>query len=97
MVLSVPQHAIFLSPDLDSYQAGVTVEAWDKYFYAEGFPEEADIDGNGMVYCFTEDGIWQDDAAFLSWYDTFFGELAECVFERFELTEENIEALAKLQ
>ena len=36
--------------EIDQYSQLGAVDAWDKSYYADGFPENADLDGDGMVY-----------------------------------------------
>ena len=61
----------------DTYQFVMEVSAWDKYCFSKNFREKADADGDGMVYCFTPEGIWQDGAAYEAWFAEFFGKLEE--------------------
>lgn len=60
--------------ETNTYDLLAEVCAWDKYCHAAEFPEAADADGDGLVYCFTSDGIWQDGAAYEAWLkETFDG------------------------
>lgn len=71
----------------DAYEFLVEVSAWDKYYHPYEFPEEADLDGDGMVYCFTADGSWQDGAAYEAWFVETFGGVAELEISYQELAE----------
>ncbi len=77
----------------DIYELVVEVSAWDNFYHPDGFPKEADADGDNMVYCFTKDGSWQDGAAYEAWFEETFGGLAEWEIPYQEYTLENIEAL----
>lgn len=54
----------------DKYQLIAAVDAWQKEYFEEGFPAEADGDGNGIVYCLS-DGAGEesclDDADYQAW------------------------------
>lgn len=80
--------------ETDTYECVTEVKAWDKYCYGDGFPEAVDADGDGLVYCFSADGIWQDGAAYEAWFtETFTGVKAYKIpFQ--SLSMEAIEAVA---
>ena len=79
----------------DTYEFLFEISAWDKYYHPAHFPEDADKDGDGMVYRFTADGIWQDGAAYEAWFAETFGKLKEGDMSWKNLTEEDISALMK--
>ena len=53
----------------DQYEVFCEVDAWEKMLYEQGFPDEADLDRNGVVYCLTKGDVvtYLDDAAYPEW------------------------------
>ena len=81
--------------DYDTYECLTEVSAWDKFYHPDGFPADVDADGDGIVYCFTTDGSWQDGAAYKAWFTENFADLKKYEVPYQKLTVENIEALLK--
>lgn len=81
--------------DYDTYECLTEVSAWDKFYHPDGFPADVDADGDGMVYCFTTDGSWQDGAAYKAWFMENFAGLKKYEVPYQKLTVESIEALLK--
>lgn len=79
--------------ETDTYECVTEVKAWDKYCHAEDFPEDVDADGDGLVYCFSADGIWQDGAAYEAWFAETFADAKAYQIPFQSLSVEAIEAL----
>lgn len=45
-----PYHLLLYNPEEDVYESITHVDAWQKELYPEGFPDDADKDGDGIVY-----------------------------------------------
>lgn len=45
-----PYHLLKYNPEKDVYESIAHVDAWQKELYPEGFPVDADKDGDGIVY-----------------------------------------------
>lgn len=45
-----PYHLLLYNPEEDVYESITHVDAWQKELYPKDFPEEADKDGDGIVY-----------------------------------------------
>lgn len=45
-----PYHLLKYNPEKDVYESIAHVDAWQKELYPEGFPVDADLDGDGIVY-----------------------------------------------
>lgn len=76
--------------DTDSYIEIGAVDTWDKKYFPQNndgtpFPDDADIDGDGIVYTIRDGGvgdesfykIWQDGAEYEKWYQSIVGEGSE--------------------
>lgn len=76
--------------DTDSYIEIGAVDTWDKKYFSQTndgtpFPDDADIDGDGIVYTIRDGGvgdesfykIWQDGAEYEKWYQSIVGEGSE--------------------
>lgn len=82
----------------DTYEAKYYVDAWDKSvsdvgYSGEVFPDEADKDGDGIVYYLgapdsSEQGEPMDKDAYESWFSENTGSVEELPFQ--QLTQENI-------
>ena len=76
----------------DKYESVAIVDAWDKTYNSEGFPEEADKDGDGIVYCVMTNGEWDysnamDSAEYEAWLTSYVGTTKEAEIPYMELTE----------
>lgn len=60
-------------PDSDSYEEIGSVSALDEAIESDGFPYEADSDGNGRVY-FINDDTPVDDERYEEWYNSIVGD-----------------------
>lgn len=45
-----PYHLLIYNPEKDTFESIAHVDAWQKELYPEGFPDDADKDGDGIVY-----------------------------------------------
>lgn len=89
----------------DVYESFGSMDAWDKSLQEEGFPDEIDADGDGLVYYLLpadwkgdyEKKVTVDGPAYEAWRAECVGEanLIQPVYQ--ELTAENIEALGFLE
>lgn len=62
--------------EADKYQRITSVDAWQKEFFAEGFPAEKDEDHNGIVYSLTDDDgekSYLDDTEYQAWINGYLG------------------------
>ena len=89
-------------PETDSYSAVGMVDAWDKSLHevydGRDFPDEADLDGDGVVYYLMEYGDYSlespvDGEQYGQWRDSFLDGAAELELPLLNLTAENIAAL----
>ena len=100
-----PKNFYRYNDEKDIYERFGSMDAWDKSLQKEGFPDDIDADGDGLVYYLLpadwegdyEKQVTVDGSAYESWR-------AECVGEANlirpayqELTPENIEALGFLK
>ena len=80
------------------------MEGWDKQLQPEGFPDDLDADGDGLVYDVRPaDFDWtgsryapermMDGPAFEEWRQTYLNGAQQMELELLPLTEENIAAL----
>lgn len=83
-------------PDAGTYKAIGMVDAWDRQFVDSNFPEEADRDGDGVVYYLMEYGAYVlddpvDGPEYEQWRESLLGdaEVLEIPFQ--DLSEENIQ------
>ncbi|MBO5228763.1 MAG: hypothetical protein J6B39_07205, partial [Lachnospiraceae bacterium] len=63
----------------DKYDEAAIVDAWDKTYNSEGFPEDVDKDGDGIVYCVMTNGEWDysnamDKAEYEAWFMSYIGD-----------------------
>lgn len=78
------------------YQSVGSADAWDKSLVSDGFPEEADADGNGFVYYLLPadwDGQYDapsDDGAYLEWRNSYTAGADFLELSFVDLTAENI-------
>lgn len=88
----------------DSYRVVASVDAWDKAFHdtdydGKPFPEEADTDGDGIVYYITPEGGSKakpvDQAEYNKWKDSYTGGAKQLEIPFKSLTEENIRSLSR--
>ena len=74
------------------------VDAWEKMFSEDGFPDDVDRDGDGVVYFLMAYGNYDtsgpvDGAAYQQWRDSYIGGAAPLELPFVPLTEENIRAI----
>lgn len=87
--------------EADNYTAVGSVDAWDKSFWrtdyaGEPFPEEIDVDKDGIVYFLLVDGNYGyenpvDSKEYNKWHDTYTGGVEPIEVPFLNLTEENME------
>ena len=75
-----------------------SVEAWDKNFVPEGFPEDIDKSKTGYVYYITPANADKsnppvDEAEYMIWYDSYLKGAKEVSFDFMKITSGNIEKL----
>ncbi len=100
-----PKNFYRYNVEMDVYESFGSMDAWDKSLLAEGFPDEIDADGDGLVYYLMpidwkgdyENREAVDGPAYEAWRAEHLGEanLIQPVYQ--ELTVENIEALGFLE
>lgn len=57
-----PRNFYLYDAETDTYKEYGSMDAWDKSFAEEGFPDEIDADGNGLIYYLTPaDGNGEKD------------------------------------
>lgn len=81
-------------PDADEYVNLGSASAWERELSEEGFPADADLDGNGIVYQCGEDAgseAWVDDGEYQEWCDSILGDARRMRVPFMDLTLENIE------
>ena len=99
-----PYHAYRYNAHSDLYEEVGFVEGWDKQLQPEGFPDDLDADGDGLVYDVRPaDFDWtggryapermMDGPAFEEWRQTYLNGARQVELELLPLTEENIAAL----
>ena len=99
-----PHYAYRYNPQSDLYEQVGFVEGWDKQLQPEGFPDDLDADGDGLVYDVRPaDFDWtgsryapermMDGPAFEEWRQTYLNGAQQVELELLPLTEENIAAL----
>jgi len=99
-----PYHAYRYNAQSDLYEEVGFVEGWDKQLQPEGFPDDLDADGDGLVYDVRPaDFDWtgsryapermMDGPAFEEWRQTYLNGAQQVELELLPLTEENIAAL----
>ena len=99
-----PHYAYRYNPQSDLYEQVGFVEGWDKQLQSEGFPDDLDADGDGLVYDVRPaDFDWtgsryapermMDGPAFEEWRQTYLNGAQQVELELLPLTEENIAAL----
>lgn len=87
----------------DRYNSVGMVDAWDKSFWEtdyEGnyFPEDSDIDGDGIVYYMMLDGEYERNKAvnieeYKQWYNSYVGDAKTVEIPFVRLTQENIQGI----
>lgn len=85
-------------PQTDTYEGVEMVDAWDKKLVEDGFPEDVDKDGDGVVYYFAQYGNYDqsdpvDNDAYEQWRDSFVGGAEELRIPYMTLNEENIKSI----
>ena len=92
-----PYTAYKHNAETDTYEKVMFIDAWDGKIFEDGFPTEADTDGDLLVYFINPDydnGYYSnpiDGDEYYKWSDEFFGEKIEVLFAK--LTMENISLL----
>ena len=59
-----PYHLLIYNSEKDIYESITHVDAWQKELYEDGFPEDADKDGDGIVY-YTSDIQFETPLSFM--------------------------------
>ncbi|MDD5908611.1 MAG: M56 family metallopeptidase [Clostridia bacterium] len=100
-----PHYAYRYNPQSDLYEQVGFVEGWDKQVVSEGFPDDIDADGDGLVYDVrSADADWtigsryepermMDGPAYEEWRQSYLNGSQEVEIGLIPLTEENIAAL----
>ena len=100
-----PHYAYRYNPQSDLYEQVGFVEGWDKRVVSEGFPDDIDADGDGLVYDVRPaDADWtigsryelermMDGPAYEEWRQSYLNGSQEVEIGLIPLTEENIAAL----
>lgn len=100
-----PHYAYRYNPQSDLYEQVGFVEGWDKRVVSEGFPDDIDADGDGLVYDVrSADADWtsgsryelermMDGPAYEEWRQSYLNGSQEVEIGLIPLTEENIAAL----
>lgn len=100
-----PKNFYRYNEEKDVYESLGSMEGWDKSLQAEGFPDETDTDGDGLVYYLMpadwngdyENREMVDGPAYEAWRAEHLGEtdLIQPAYQ--ELTPENIETLGFME
>lgn len=82
----------------DTYEGVTMVDSWNKELVPDGFPNEADLDGDGNVFYLMEWGNYDladpiDNEAYEEWYASQLGGAQRLDIPFQKLTPENIEAI----
>lgn len=100
-----PHYAYRYNPQSDLYEQVGFVEGWDKRVVSEGFPDDIDADGDGLVYDVRPADVdWtigsryepermMDGPAYEEWRQSYLNGSQEVEIDLIPLTEENIAAL----
>lgn len=100
-----PHYAYRYNPQSNLYEQVGFVEGWDKRVVSEGFPDDIDADGDGLVYDVrSADADWtigsryepermMDGPAYEEWRQSYLNGSQEVEIGLIPLTEENIAAL----
>ena len=100
-----PHYAYRYNPQSDLYEQVGFVEGWDKQVVSEGFPDDIDADGDGLVYDVRPADVdWtigsryelermMDGPAYEEWRQSYLNGSQEVEIGLIPLTEENIAAL----
>lgn len=100
-----PHYAYRYNPQSDLYEQVGFVEGWDKRVVSEGFPDDIDTDGDGLVYDVRPADVdWtigsryepermMDGPAYEEWRQSYLNGSQEVEIGLIPLTEENIAAL----
>ena len=100
-----PHYAYRYNPQSDLYEQVGFVEGWDKRVVSEGFPDDIDADGDGLVYDVRPADVdWtigsryepermMDGPAYEEWRQSYLNGSQEVEIGLIPLTEENIAAL----
>ena len=80
----------------DRYEHALTADSWNRSFHPEGFPEEADTDGAGVVYFTDLDSEYVDydhpinQTVFTEIYNDLFADANEISVTYYELSDKGI-------
>ena len=71
-----PYHLLVYNEETDQYDTVAQIDAWQKELHPEGFPEEADKDGDGIVYYTADVQFWtptafMDKAEYDTWCEQY--------------------------
>ncbi|MBQ3533967.1 MAG: M56 family metallopeptidase [Clostridia bacterium] len=100
-----PYYAYRYNAVTDLYEEVGSAEAWDKEVRSQYFPDDIDVDGDGLVYEVCRTGVelfnskhydrrrMMDGAAFEEWRQSYLSGAQEVPVELLPLTEENIAVL----
>lgn len=83
-------------PISDTYEYVASAEAWDKAVSPDGFPDEIDQDGDGVVYAYYigPDEQLIDGPAYQEWLDSWMGDGQPLDIPYQAFTEDNIRAIS---
>jgi len=100
-----PYYAYRYNAVTDLYEEVGSAEAWDKEVRSQYFPDDIDVDGDGLVYEVCRTGVelvnskhydrrrMMDGPAFEEWRQSYLSGAQEVPVELLPLTEENIAVL----
>lgn len=82
----------------DQYMWVTGVDAWQKEVYADGFPEDADVDKDGLVYYLTVDSSAEaveimDGSDYETWKDRYIGDADEIQIDWLATEEDTVNKL----
>lgn len=105
-----PKHFYRYNQEKDIYESYGSMDAWDKSLEKEGFPDEIDVDGDGLVYYLMpadwnadywnggyEKKVTVDGSDYEAWRSECVGDARMIQPEYQYLTPENIEALGFME
>lgn len=82
-------------PVSDTYEYVAYAESWEKAISPDGFPDDIDADGDGVVYLYDvgPDTQYLDGPAYQAWFDSWVGDASPIDVPFQDFTPENISAL----
>ncbi len=95
-----PYHLLMYNAETDQYDTVAQIDAWQKELYPEGFPDEADKDGDGIVYYTADVQFWtptafMDKAEYDIWCEQYNKGTAKKIQWKNIMTLEDYEAIYK--